>query len=173
MSKLPPSRRSLVLLAALVVLVAAAGTVYATIPNDGVIHACYSKSGGSLRVIDASVTTCKASETSLTWNVEGVAGPQGDPGAQGDPGISGFTFVKGDVVDIAPGQTVVAGAQCPAGMVAIAGGFAEVFGPVGISVDTSYNDGGSSIREWLVSVTNNGAVNAQLVAQASCAIVSQ
>jgi hypothetical protein len=45
----------------------------------GTIHACYSKSGGALRVIDSSVTNCKSGETSLTWN---QSGPTGPPAAQ-------------------------------------------------------------------------------------------
>jgi hypothetical protein len=42
---------------------------FASIPGaNGVIYGCYSKSGGALRVIDASVTQCKAGETSLNFN---------------------------------------------------------------------------------------------------------
>jgi hypothetical protein len=41
--------------------VALAGTAYAAIPGgDGTIHGCYAKSGGTLRVIDASVTTVRS-----------------------------------------------------------------------------------------------------------------
>jgi hypothetical protein len=54
-----------------------------------VIHGCYSKSGGSLRVIDASVTNCTKSETSLDWNVQGQQGPQGPQGADGPQGPAG------------------------------------------------------------------------------------
>jgi len=40
-----------------VVAASMAGTAYAAIPGgDGAIHGCYTKSGGTLRVIDASVT---------------------------------------------------------------------------------------------------------------------
>ena len=85
---------------ALLVL-AAAGIAYATIPDaSGTIHACYSKSGGTLRVIDASVTACKSGETSLSWSVQGIPGPQGPQGPsgpqgpQGDPGTSIGSFSK-------------------------------------------------------------------------------
>lgn len=70
----------------------AVGVAYATIPANNVITACYTKSGGTLRVIDPAVTNCKASETLLTWNVAGAvgpAGPAGPPGATGDPGPVG------------------------------------------------------------------------------------
>jgi hypothetical protein len=74
-----------------------AGTAYATIPGgDGVIHGCYAKSGGTLRVIDASVTNCKSGETALNWSQQGQPGPQGEPGPpgpQGEPGAPGFSSV--------------------------------------------------------------------------------
>ena len=63
------------------VLLAAGGVAYATIPDSsGAIHGCYARSGGSLRVIDATVTNCKTGETSLDWNVQGQQGPQGHRG---------------------------------------------------------------------------------------------
>jgi hypothetical protein len=72
---------------AAVVAAVSAGTAYATIPgSDGVIHGCYAKSGGTLRVIDASVTNCKSGETSLNWDQHGQPGPQGE---QGEPGPTG------------------------------------------------------------------------------------
>jgi hypothetical protein len=81
---------------AVVVLVpAASGIAYATIPDGaGAIHACYSKSGGALRVIDDSVTGCKASETSLSWNVAGPAGPTGPAGVDSTKTV--FGAVNGD-----------------------------------------------------------------------------
>jgi hypothetical protein len=92
---------------------AVAGLASATIPTNNVIDACYSRSGGSLRVIDATVTKCGKSETSLAWNVQGVKGdkgetgatgpqgaqgvpgPQGAPGPQGEPGPKGDTGATG------------------------------------------------------------------------------
>jgi hypothetical protein len=66
-------------------LLAVGGIAYATIPDSvGVIHSCFARSGGTLRVIDASVTNCKAGETALDWNMKGAAGPKGDPGAVAD-----------------------------------------------------------------------------------------
>jgi Collagen triple helix repeat (20 copies) len=85
--------------AATAALLVAGGVAYATIPDsNGVIHGCYAKSGGALRVIDASVTNCKSTETSLDWNVQGQQGPQGaqgPPGPQGDPGPQGVQGVAG------------------------------------------------------------------------------
>jgi hypothetical protein len=86
-------------------LVAVGSAAYATIPdNNQVIHGCYSRSGGSLRVIDDSVTNCAKSETALSWNVmgqqgpqglQGVQGPQGPQGEQGPQGVQGVQGLQG------------------------------------------------------------------------------
>src|SRR5215216_8194781 len=90
--------KKLVALVVVIVAAIAGSAAFASIPDaDGVIHGCYVKSGGSIRVIDATVTNCKATETSLDWNQHGqpgVPGPQGLPGAQGPKGDTG---AKGDV----------------------------------------------------------------------------
>jgi hypothetical protein len=71
-------------------LLAMGGVAFATIPDSGqVIHGCYRRSGGALRVIDNSVTNCDKGETALTWNVSGPAGTNGTNGTNGAPGISG------------------------------------------------------------------------------------
>ena len=81
---------------AVAAMLTAGGVAYATIPDSGgTIHGCYARSGGSLRVIDAGVTNCKSTETSLDWNVQGqqglqgAQGPQGPAGQQGTPGPQG------------------------------------------------------------------------------------
>ena len=66
------------LVGAAALLMAAGGMAFGSIPGDnGVINSCYSRSGGTLRVIDATVTNCKSGETSLAWNRAGAPGPQG------------------------------------------------------------------------------------------------
>ena len=75
---------------AVAAMLVAGGVAYATIPDSGgTIHGCYARSGGSLRVIDAGVTNCKSTETSLDWNVQGQQGPQGAQGPQGPAGQQG------------------------------------------------------------------------------------
>lgn len=133
-------------IAAAVVAAASAGTAYASIPeSDGVIHACYAKSGGTLRVIDASVTNCKSTETSLTWDQHGQpgpqgpqgepgpAGPQGEPGAPG--GLAGYEQVTVDQ-QTNPDVSIFtsATATCPVGKVAVGGG-GEILDPTKAGTD--------------------------------------
>ena len=69
------------------------GEAQAVIPDNGVYTGCYQKSGGTLRVIDAS-QQCKSSEIRITWNEvgprgdQGPAGPQGPQGEQGPAGVA-------------------------------------------------------------------------------------
>jgi hypothetical protein len=71
---------------AIAAMFAIGGAAYAVIPSNNVIDACYTRSGGALRVIDATVTKCGKSETALAWNVQG---PKGDLGPQGPAGPAG------------------------------------------------------------------------------------
>ena len=80
-----------------------AGVAYATIPDSsGAIHGCYARSGGSLRVIDATVTNCKSGETSLDWNVQGQQGPQGPNGPAGPVGPQGPQGPSGSQGPVGP-----------------------------------------------------------------------
>lgn len=87
-------------------LSAGVGVAWSQIPDaNGVIHACYTRSGGSLRIIDAG-QNCSSKETSLAWNQAGQQGPKGEAGATGPAGPAG---PKGD-----PGATGPAGPAGPA-----------------------------------------------------------
>jgi hypothetical protein len=62
------------------ILVGLAGIAVAAIPDSGgVIHGCYHKHGGELRVVD-SAKDCRRSEKSIAWNQKGPAGPPGQAG---------------------------------------------------------------------------------------------
>lgn len=108
------------LLVAVAIIALGGGVAWATIPNGGVINACYAKSGGSLRVIDASVTNCKSGETALSWDAQGTpgptgpAGPAGPTGATGPAGPAGPTGPAGPQGDVGP--TGPAGPTGPSGM---------------------------------------------------------
>lgn len=67
-----------------VVAIAAGTTAFAAIPGDGgVIHGCYDKNSGQLRVTDNATNTpkgCSSKEAALDWNQQGTPGPKGDAG---------------------------------------------------------------------------------------------
>jgi len=94
------------LVGGLVLLALCGGVALATIPGaGGVIHGCYGKYGGAVRVIDTG--SCRPTEAPLSWN---QTGPQGLPGPQGPQGQQGQQGAKGD-----PGPQGPAGSQGPAG----------------------------------------------------------
>jgi hypothetical protein len=71
-------------------VVAMSGFAIASIPGpSGVVKGCYSKSSGSLRVIDSKKSCSKKHERTLSWNQRGVQGLQGAQGGQGIQGIPG------------------------------------------------------------------------------------
>jgi hypothetical protein len=95
-----PSPALIVSMMALVL--AMGGLAVAAIPDSsGVIHGCYKKKKGTLRLVSGS--KCKKSEKSITWNQKGVAGTNGAAGAKGDKGNQGdagtavaYAFVNSD-----------------------------------------------------------------------------
>jgi Collagen triple helix repeat (20 copies) len=104
-------------LPALAALALAGGVAYATIPDgQGVIHACYDKQSGQVRIFDPAggmIKGCGKTEAETSWSqtgppgATGSAGPQGQQGPKGDPGLQG---PKGD-----PGQLTLAGQACANG----------------------------------------------------------
>jgi hypothetical protein len=71
---------------------AIATAVYADIPDNGVIHGCYAKYNGALRVIDTDKVPdpqhCLSNEIPLDWNQVGPTGATGATGATGPTGPS-------------------------------------------------------------------------------------
>jgi hypothetical protein len=81
-----PSPALIVSIMALVL--AMGGFAVAAIPDgSGVIHGCYKKKKGTLRLV--SGTKCKKSEKSISWNEKGQPGTAGAQGAQGGKGDKG------------------------------------------------------------------------------------
>jgi hypothetical protein len=73
------------------VVLAASGFAVAAIPSGGVIHGCFAKRTGALRVI-GSRKHCARGEQALSWNQQGkpgLPGPQGKPGLPGQQGPQG------------------------------------------------------------------------------------
>src|SRR5215211_4182896 len=81
---------------AVAIVAIAGGITYAVadIGGGGVIHGCYRKNVGNLRVIDPSAgDSCRPSEIAISWS---QTGPQGLPGPPGPPGPKGDKGDKGD-----------------------------------------------------------------------------
>ena len=118
---------------AAVAALVAGGVAYATIPDSGgVIHGCYARSGGALRVVDAGVTNCKSGETALDWNMQGQQGPVGPKGDSGAPGPAG---PQGPV-----GAQGPAGPQGPSGL---SHGYFASSNQVPVSQDPAFSSVGS------------------------------
>lgn len=90
-------------------LLVAGGIAYATIPDEGgVIHACYQKNQGALRVIDTDkAQPCSSSETPLTWNQTGEPGQQGPPGPTGPSDVWSVDGYNAGFKSLAPFNTWV------------------------------------------------------------------
>jgi len=126
-------------LATVGVVVAAGAVAFADIPDSGVVHACYDKAGGRLRVIDQH-DSCAGSERHITWNERGAQGPRGEvgpAGAKGAPGAAGPAGPRGEVGPAGPagpkgdpGDDGIAGPRGPDGPAGAAGPAGPV-GPVG------------------------------------------
>ena len=78
--------------------------VQAAIPDSsGVIHGCYQKNVGNLRVIDPSAgDSCRPSEIAISWSQTGPQGPTGATGPRAGPTAEGYTA---DRCDWAAGPT--------------------------------------------------------------------
>jgi hypothetical protein len=82
--------------AIVVMCLLATGLVLGTVPDEsGVIHGCYDKKTGFLRVIDSASAACTSKETALPWSQVGPQGAPGATGEQGDPGNTGATGATG------------------------------------------------------------------------------
>ena len=153
------TQRTILLSTAAVTLLAVIG--FASIPGaDGVIHGCFKKSGGTLRVIDMSVTTCGRDETLLSWNQtgpQGPQGPQGVPGPQGPAGPAGPIGATGPAGPEGPaGPAGPAGPQGPAGSSAAT--FAFTSGTAVIPIGNEFThvlSKGVPAGNWTVVATAN------------------
>jgi hypothetical protein len=93
-------RKPVTLLISLALLVSAisfAAGAFATIPDgDGVIHGCFRRSDGRLRVINTDRgQTCIEGERSLHWSKRGRQGPRGEQGLRGRRGLQGLQGEQG------------------------------------------------------------------------------
>jgi hypothetical protein len=98
------------------VFAALGGGAYAAVSSipgpDGVIHGCYKKRGGGLRLVPAG-RRCSRRETPIAFNQTGPAGPRGPRGGKSIGGPRGAQGIQG--VPGAKGETGTRGEPGPAG----------------------------------------------------------
>jgi hypothetical protein len=161
--KLQVRHRGFWLLAALIVAGIAGVVAYASIPDrHGVIHGCYKKSNGQLRVINLDVSHCRPSEKAISWNQRGPQGP---------PGISGYEE-KTHQVFVSAGAFANVSVACSAGKKVFGGGF-DIETPEDVKIFSSEpSDGSGNVIDngWNVFVHNAGSVTRQVTVIAVCAL---
>jgi hypothetical protein len=86
-------------------LVIGGAVAFASIPDtNNVIHGCYGRITGILRVIDTAKATdrCLPTENRISWNQQGPVGPMGPTGPVGPIGPMGFTGPQGSQGPVGP-----------------------------------------------------------------------
>jgi hypothetical protein len=97
------------------VFAALGGGAYAAVSSipgpDGVIHGCYQKTKGNLRLVPAG-KRCSKGEKAIVFNQQGPPGTRGTSGTPGTPGTPGapgagipFTLGEVDALDSGPSTT--------------------------------------------------------------------
>jgi hypothetical protein len=144
----------------LALILAMTGFAAAAIPDArGVIHGCYQKSTGILRVIRAG-KRCAKSEKSISWNqqgprgrnginstngVNGANGSNGMPGPPGTNGTNGATNVTVKTASVSvPSGTTSAGIACGTGQRATGGGFNSGGDNTVVTLSSPSSDGGAN-----------------------------
>ena len=121
----------------------------------GQVHACVTKIGGLVRIVDSS-NTCLLTESPLDWGLQGPPGPQGPVGAQGPAGTQGPAGPQG-----VPGDDGEDAAKVIAGRVASGG---TVLAGSGFQILTGYDQAGIIYTIVFPAGTWNGSSEPVLVA---------
>ncbi len=142
-------------LASVALAVALGGAAWAAIPTaEGVIHGCYNKRSGQLRVINtAAHARCGRKEAELNWEEFGPPGPRGGGGARGATGPAGPTGPQGPSNAYAASQS---------GSLALSG--------TAKSVLSSSLPAGKYVLSASVKITNTNEGAGEPSEQATCAI---
>jgi hypothetical protein len=80
------SKKALAVIGVLILIIAAVGVGYAQ--GDETITACVKKNG-QVRFLTEENPQCKTNEIAMTWNIQGLEGPQGPEGPEGPQGPEG------------------------------------------------------------------------------------
>lgn len=161
------SGRILVALAAAGALFGIATAVQASIPDaGGVIHGCYQKVNGQLRVIDTDKGgACSPSEIPLAWNQTGPKGSTGARGPTGSPGPTGPDGPTGPTGATGPSDGAEAGNSVTPTVVHAGDHFHVVFG----SVTATLPEGDYVYEANVYVIPLTGAVEAECFAMPSIA----
>lgn len=124
------------------------GTAAVSASAATVIHACYMKTTGAVRIVPA-VSDCHPNEQAVSWNEEGPAGPTGPAGPAGPKGATGPAGPAG-----APGATTV-----PANLAALSGAL-STNGGVALTGNTRFRYGGTCMIGDIVLSVNGYGVGA-------------
>jgi hypothetical protein len=119
---------------------------------------------GTIQTVDISAKAKRALKGNRgPRGSAGIPGPAGPQGIQGPPGIQRLKLVVSPTVAIAPGAQVTAEAVCPAGEIAVSGGFGLIGPDAGVFQSLGIGSG------WVVKAENAGDGSpAQVAAYAYC-----
>ena len=96
------AKRSGIVISALAVAAfVSMGVADAVTTSNNVIHGCYAKSDGKVRIL-RSGQQCNSNEYAVQWNEQGPAGMTGDTGPQGPAGKNGKTGPQGETGKTGP-----------------------------------------------------------------------
>jgi len=151
------------------VVLSATGLAVAAIPDSkGVIHSCYAKSDGALRVVSGK--KCQSGEKKLSWNKQGKQGKPGKQGAAGATNVrvrsTNVTLHYGPCGMVAPGAYNCnapgssATAHCNPGERSTGGGYAQPTDGAGAPVTESKPAPASGTPTgWTVTVSGGFAMS--------------
>jgi hypothetical protein len=189
-SRLKPRLTFANIVAMLALILAMTGFAAAAIPDArGVIHGCYEKSTGILRVIKAG-KRCSKSEKSISWNQQGrrgrngtngtngvngtngsngMPGPPGPPGTNGTNGATTVTVKTASVSIPGTGVSTSAGIACSTGQRATGGGFNSGYTTAVVTLSSPSSDGGvnpsttgQTPNGWLIVVHSSVATTGDI-----------
>ena len=156
-------------MALVAIVLSATGLAVAAIPDSkGVIHSCYAKSDGALRVVSGK--KCQSGEKKLAWNKQGKQGKPGKHGAAGATNVkvrsANVTLHYGPcgmiTVNVysctAPGSSATA--HCNPGERSTGGGYAQPTDGAGAPVTESKPAPASGTPTgWTVTVSGGFAMS--------------
>ena len=184
-----------VALLAIAVLATGLSPVSGAIPNNGTYSACLTKTTGAVEVINYPKVKCANGRRLIRWSqqgpqgAQGPGGPQGPQGPQGPAGPAdwnaipdkpagfadgvdneGVTSVRIRTVTSTPSTIAAPGtasitADCPAGFLAVGGGYILIQGELDFFI---YDNGALDADTWLIDVWNPVGAAVIVAAQVHC-----